>query len=205
MTGTRMGRAIVFCTFCLGMGSTATTLSAFGQGAAPLTRPLRALADHPNQPVATTGDVASVDAIVNAFAASISAPAGGAIDRKRLDSLFVPGGRIAMGVDPRPGRAPDVVFVTPDGYADLADRGLKTHGFFDRVIANHVEHFGIMAHVYASYGSRERPNDPGPFRRGIKSLELLQSGGRWYIIQVLYDFERPGIAIPLAYLKPSSQ
>ena len=162
-----------------------------------------ALGDHPNQPPAAAQDVSSVDAIVNAFAESISAPMGGALDRKRLNSLFVPGGRIVIGIDPTPGHVADVAFVSPDVYADLVGPGLKKRGFFDRVIANHVDRFGIMAHVYSAYGSREKPQDPSPFRRGIKSLDLLQSSGRWYIVQVFYDFERPGTPIPPAYLSAS--
>ncbi|WP_428377433.1 hypothetical protein [Lichenicoccus sp.] len=203
MAVSRMKAATIFRGAPIVFGFAAIASPAFCGNAPPPARASRALGDHPNQPAAAPRDVSSINAIVTAFAESISAPAGGMIDRKRLDSLFVPGGRIAIGVDPKPGRAPDVAFVSPDFYADLAGRGLKTTGFFDRVIANHVERFGIMAHVYSSYGSRERPDDPEPFRRGVKSLELLQSGGRWYIVEVFYDFERPGTPIPPEYLVPS--
>ena len=52
-----------------------------------------------------------------------------------------------------------------------------------------VQHFGVMAHVYASYGSRERPSDVKPFVRGVKPIELLNSAGRGYIVQVSWDRE----------------
>ena len=204
MRARRARTVIAFRAACFGLGFVATPLPAYCQVAAPAPfKPSRALANHSDQPAAAPRDVSSIDAIVNAFGENISAPVGGAIDRKRLNSLFVPGGRIVIGVDPKPGRAADVVFVTPDQYADLVDGGFRTVGFFDRIIANHVDRFGIMAHVYASYGSREKPSDPAPFRRGIKSLELLQSGGRWYLVEVFYDFERPGSPIPPEYLVPS--
>lgn len=85
----------------------------------------------------------------------------------------MPDRRIVIGVDAKPGRASDVAFVFPDRYAALADRGLKAEGFVDRVIANRVERFGIMAPVYSSYGSRKEQNDAEPFGRRIKSFELL--------------------------------
>lgn len=197
--------AVALYAACFGFGIAMAPSSAVCQDAAPPVRPGHALADHPNRPEAAAGDVSSIDAIVAAFANSISAPAGGEINRKRLNSIFVPGGRIAIGIDPRPGHAADVVFVSPDGYADLADRGLKSSGFFDHVIANHVERFGIMAHVYSAYGSGRILNDPKPFRRGIKSFNLLLSGGRWYVVDVFYDFERPEAQLPLEYLTPSTR
>lgn len=202
---TRSIRAVIIA------GILAIPLSpAMGADPQPLPRPVHALGDHPDRPLAAPNDVRSVDAIVTAFAESISAPAGGAIDVKRLDSLFVPGGHIAIGVDPKAGRAADVVFVSPDEYADRFNQAMKKSsrgdgGFFDHVIANTVEKFGIMAHVYCAYASREHPDDPHPFRRGIKSFDLLQSGGRWYVVEVFYDFERPGTPIPAEYLNPTSR
>jgi hypothetical protein len=68
-----------------------------------------------------------------------------------------------------------------------------------------LQHFGVMAHVYASYESRRNQNDPKPFVRGIKSFELLSSGERWYITQVAWDRERPDNPIPDLYLRESPQ
>ena len=203
----RLALIIETCTRAALFASTIATMSlpASVQAAAPRPLAFRALANHPDRLAASSADVSSIDAIVHAFANSISAPVGGKIDIRRLNSLFVPDGRIVIGVDPKPGRAPDVVFVTPDIYAELVDPGFKTDGFFDRVIANRIERFGIMAHVYSSYGSFLKQTDTQPFRRGVKSFELLQSGGRWYIVQVFYDFERPGTPIPPTYLERSSQ
>ena len=200
----RIGVAAVLCAAGLGLGWAATPPPASCRAAASAGRPNRDLAGHADLPAADPGDVASIDAIVGAFARSVSAPVGGTIDRRRLASLFVPDGRIAIGVDPSPKHAADVVLVSPDGYADLADPTFKTSGFFDRVIANHVERFGIMAHVTCAYGSYAGPDDPAPFRRGVKSFELLQSGGRWFIVEVFYDFERAGTPIPPALLAPGA-
>jgi len=66
-----------------------------------------------------------------------------------------------------------------------------------------VQQFGALANVYAAYESRKNQNDPKPFVRGVKSFELLNSGGRWYITQVAWDIERDGNSIPESYLHDS--
>ena len=46
-------------------------------------------------------------------------------------------------------------------------------------------------------------DDPKPMVRGLKSFELLNSGNRWYIVEVYYDRERPDNPIPNRYLHNS--
>jgi hypothetical protein len=164
-----------------------------------------ALASKPDLAAARPGDVASIESIVTAFYQAISAPVGGTLDRQRLNSLFVPDGRIAIGLEPEADHRADVLFLSPDEYAALSDKHTAAKGFFDRNLANQVERFGVMAHVYSTYESRNDPGDPKPMARGIKSMELLQSADRWYIVQVYWDSERPGNPIPRKYLRSHSQ
>jgi hypothetical protein len=84
-------------------------------------------------------------------------------------------------------------------YADISDSQTVSKGFFDRNLANQVERFGVMAHVYSTYESRFDPNSTKPVARGIKSFELLNSDNRWYIVQVYWDSERPDNPIPDRY------
>ncbi|MBE7158149.1 MAG: hypothetical protein INR62_06895 [Rhodospirillales bacterium] len=153
-----------------------------------------------NQPQAAPSDVASIQDIVKAFYSAISAPAGGKLDRARLHSLFVPSGRIAVGLPPEGTHPANVIFLSLDQYADGSDAQTAKEGFFDANPANRVEQFGVMAHVYSTYESRARMEDPEPTARGVKSFELLQSAGRWYILQVYWDSERPGNPLPERYL-----
>jgi hypothetical protein len=163
-------------------------------------KPTPDLASHPTLPTAVPADVASPVAIVHAFYAVISAPSGGKLDRPRLQSLFLPSGRIAIGLEPESTRPADVLFVTPTQYAVSSDTYTATHGFFDHNLANQVDTFGVMAHVYSTYESRSNPSDPKPMARGIKSFELLNSNHRWYILQVYWDSERPDNPISDRYL-----
>ena len=95
--------------------------------------------------------------------------------------------------------------MSPDRYADLSDAATAKAGFFDHLIAAHVQRFGVMANVYVAYESRRNRDDPNPFVRGVKSFELLNSAGRWYITQVSWDRERDGVSIPDALLHDSGQ
>lgn len=90
--------------------------------------------------------------------------------------------------------------MSPQQYADLSDASGANSGFFDTNVANRVEQFGVMANVYSTYESRSHPGDATPLARGVKSMELLKSGGRWHIVQVYWDSERPGNPLPEAYL-----
>ena len=117
----------------------------------------------------------------------------------------MPDGRIEIPIPASGTQSTDVVFVNPDAYADMSDAATKTEGFFDHTLAMQVQQFGVMAHVFVSYESRKSQNDSKPFVRGIKSFELLNSGGRWYITQVAWDRERQDNPIPEIYLHHSPQ
>ena len=153
-----------------------------------------------NLPTAASDDVSSIQNIVKAFYRAISAPAGGKLDRNRLRSLFVPSGRIVVGIPPNGSRSANVIFISLDEYADRSDSQTARSGFFDANPANQIEQFGVMAHVYSTYESRTNADDAKPMARGIKSFELLHSGGRWYILQVYWDSERPDNPLPERYL-----
>ena len=162
--------------------------------------PVLELQSHPDWPKARPEDVRTVRAIVDAFFHVISAPAGGILGRDGLRSLFVPGGRIEVPIVPSSTKSADVLFLTPDQYADNSDSQTTTSGFFDHMLALQVQRFGVMAHAYSSYESRKSVTDVKPFVRGVKSFELLKSKDRWFIVQVSWDRERPDNVIPARYL-----
>jgi hypothetical protein len=181
----------------------ATLSFAQGPSASPPQAHLADLKSHPDWPKAKQTDVATIESTVRAFYDAISAPAGGKLNRDRLRSLFVPAGRILVSRPPNGSRAADVVVLSPEEYAAVSDSQTVSEGFFDRSLANQIERFGVMAHVYSAYESRFDPNSTKPVARGIKSFELLNSDNRWYIIQVYFDLERPDNPIPDHYLHDS--
>lgn len=176
-------------------------LSAQSSPVTPPQNPHSTIASHPEWPRAKPADVDTVADIVRAFYSAISAPAGGKLDRNRLRSLFVPEGRIGSRVPRDAAGVADIRFHSPDEYAAISDAGTATSGFFDSSPANEIERFGAMAHVYSTFESRSHVDDQKPMARGIKSFELLNSGNRWYIVEVYWDWERPGNPIPKRYLR----
>ena len=183
----------------------AIPLFAQSPSTSPLPAPAPDLKSHPEWPKANPADVATIESTVRAFYDAISTPAGGRLNRDRLRSLFVPAGRIVAGRAPNSGQAADVIFLSPDEYAAISDAHTVSKGFFDHNLANHIERFGAMAHVYSTYESRFDRESTKPVARGIKSIELLNSDNRWYIVQVYYDLERPDNPIPDHYLQDKAE
>jgi hypothetical protein len=136
----------------------------------------------------------------------ISGPAGKR-DWNRFRSLFVPDGRLGVVVPESsatkdaPARKGDAVFLTPDMYPQRDDPYFKTHGFFERSIANRVEEFGNLVEVWSTYESRNAEHDSQPFSRGVNSIQIVHARGRFWIASALFDDERPGLTLPDKYLK----
>ena len=60
-----------------------------------------------------------------------------------------------------------------------------------------------MVHLFSTYESRRKAEDPQPFMRGINSIQLWNDEARWWIITVFWENESPTVPIPAQYLDPS--
>jgi hypothetical protein len=161
--------------------------------------PPASIAGHPGWPKANPEDVKSVDAIVAATYDVISGPKGKERDWNRFRSLFVPDGRLAPTVALPDGHA-DLRPMTVDQYAERVSGGFRTNGFFERGIAQKIESFGNIVHVFTTYESRHSADDSTTFARGINSFQLLKDGDRYWVVSIYWDSERPGNPIPQKYL-----
>lgn len=181
----------------------ATTALAQRPAVPPSTQPpplVGSIAGHPSWPAAKSADVQSVDAIVRALYDVISGPKGQQRDWDRMRSLFLPDGRLIPSRTDRETHRNDAIVLTIEGYIERSSPRMASEGFFERGINNEVEEFGNIAHVWSTYESRHTTEDASPFARGINSIQLLKSGGRYYIIDVLWDSEGPASPIPKRYL-----
>jgi hypothetical protein len=151
-------------------------------------------------PAADPKDVKSLDAIVAAVYDVISGPPG-ARDWNRFNSLFAKDARLIAVRVPKDGGGgkPSLVVMTPADYAGMAGKYFLEHGFFEHELSRKTDSFGAMTHIYTTYESRET-KDGKPIDRGINSMEFFFDGERWWCVEIYWDAERPGNAIPEKYL-----
>jgi hypothetical protein len=147
-------------------------------------------------------DVSSIDAIIRASYDVISGPAGRPRDWERERTLFFPGARL-IPTATVPGR--NDVALTPlildvEQYIDRVEPLFREKGFYETELARRTEQFGQIAHVWSTYESRYRKDDPEPFMRGINSFQLFHDGARWWIINIYWQHENAAHPIPDKYL-----
>ncbi len=157
---------------------------------------------------ANPADVASVDAIIKALYEAVGFAPGGRQDSTRMRSLIFPGAHLVPPASPR---RPDSVAVwTVDQYLravnaildrDTSATGMRALGFSEREAARRTETFGNLVHVFSTYESRNTARDSLPFVRGINSIQLVRHNGRWWVVNIAWEQERPGLALPAEYLR----
>ncbi|MBW3533755.1 MAG: DUF3833 domain-containing protein [Gemmatimonadetes bacterium] len=143
-------------------------------------------------------DVASPDAVIAALYASISGPAGQALDWDRFRSLFVPGARL-IPTGPRPDGSLGHSVMSVEEYATQIGPQLEQRDFFEDEIGHRQDRFGEIVQRFSAYASREAPGAE-PFTRGVNSIQLWTDGARWYVVTVMWTAERPGLTIPREYV-----
>ena len=186
------------CTLCLALACFAIAQNPASQPSpAPSSKPPASLPAAPSTS-ARPGDVDSIDHIIAAVYDVISGPAGPR-DWDRFRSLYYPGARMI------PSRRDDKGTVTarvssPDEYATRAQDFFSKEGFFENSVANRVEEWEHIAHVWSTYESRHAKGEK-PFARGINSFQLLNDGSRWWILTVYWEGEDPSHPLPAKYLK----
>ncbi len=139
-------------------------------------------------------DVESIDAIIGAWYASVSGPAGAPRQWERFRSLFAPEARLIAA------RPDGPLGMTPQQFCDVNRSYFEKGGHFESPVHEHVDSFGTIAQVFSTFESR-RGADAPPYARGINSFQLLQAGGRWWIVSAVWEHERPDdLPIPPRYL-----
>jgi hypothetical protein len=174
----------------------ALLLSACAASRAPCPPAASSVAPRP-VPAANPADVASIDAILGALYGAVSGPPGPR-DWDRVRSIFAPGAWVAP-VESRAGGATAHI-MSIEAFIVRGSRNVSREGFYEKEIARRTEAFGSIVHVFSTYEARHNADDPGPFRRGINSIQLLKDGERYWVVSVYWDTEREGTPIPERYL-----
>jgi hypothetical protein len=109
------------------------------------------------------------------------------------DAKLIPSGKNKEGVI-------GARFMTADGYVNSSGNYLVENGFFETEIHREVDTFGNITQVFSTYESFRSASDTEPFMRGINSIQLLNAGDRWYIINIYWTQEKEDNPIPAQYL-----
>ena len=143
--------------------------------------------------------VHSLDDIVSSLYNVISGPKGQERDWDLMKYLFHADAKlIPSGQDPS-GRY-KARFITTQDYIDGSGKWLIENGFFEKEIHREVSTFGNISHVFSTYEAFQSDTDETPFMRGINSIQLLNDGVRWWILNVYWTQESEENPIPDKYL-----
>lgn len=166
-------------------------------------KPMQQATPAPAVPAANPADVASIDSIIAAVYDVISGPAGKKRDWDRMRSLFHPQAHLIPS-GPRPDGTYGARALHVDEYITRASEFFEKEGFYEREVARRTETFGQIAHVFSTYESRHAPSEK-PFQRGINSIQLINDGKRWWIIDIFWQGEDAKNPLPEKYLKTEKE
>jgi len=154
------------------------------------------------KPDKAPNDGASPDALVDALYQSLSFEPGGQPNWQRLRALFLPQARIVPPQErkPAPVEAIDVETYIERLRPSVEAPAVAAAGVQEIDAARNVVEFGDLAHVLSSTETVVGPENGEPVARGINSLQLAHSLGRWWIVSFLWDTERPDNPLPPGYL-----
>lgn len=152
----------------------------------------------PTLPQAKAADVDTLDHIVSTVYDVISGPAGPR-DWGRFRSLFYPGARLIPTRRDPSGKITARQLSVED-YIQGSQSFFDKEGFFEAPVANRIEQWDRLAHVWSTYESRHAKGGK-PFTRGINSFQFLFDGSRWWVVSIYWEGEDPSHPLPEKYLE----
>ncbi len=149
----------------------------------------------PAPAVASCPTTTTLDDLIKAVDDAVSGPANK--DRTCFRNLFAPDARLAPMVKATDGSfAPRLL--TVDGWIDaVAKRGSAV--FYERQVKVKTEVYGHIAHLWSTYETRSTPDGKADVR-GINSIQAVNDGTRWRVIEIVWQAETPDAPVPQQYL-----
>ncbi|MBI3006067.1 MAG: GNAT family N-acetyltransferase [Ignavibacteriales bacterium] len=147
---------------------------------------------------ANPSDVESIDSMVGALYGCMTFAPRSKPDYARLRSLCHFNAKFIPAKTPQ---ERSVAVLHTEEFIARSDRFVeesefKGKGFYEREIGRKTEFFGNIAHVFSAYESRFSKSDVAPIARGINSIQLVRDHGRWWILSVAWESERPDNPMP---------
>jgi hypothetical protein len=188
----------VFLVCIASAGAALVTIAPRALGKATI-RPRQAVAQPEAKATAVkASEVDSVEHVLAAVYDCISGPPGPR-DWERFRGLFYPGARLISTRRDKDGKVQAKVLSVED-YIQSSQPFFDKEGFFETPVANRMEQWDRIAHVWSTYESRHAKNEK-PFARGINSFQFLFDGSRWWVLTIHWEGEDPQHPVPEKYMK----
>lgn len=147
--------------------------------------------------------VTTLDSTIETLYAVISGDAGVARDWELFKYLFHENAKLIPTGKNKDGKHV-ARYMTPNDYINNSGKWLVENGFHEVELNREVQTFGNITHIfstYESYESLQNKNDKEPFMRGINSIQLMNDGERWWIMNIYWMQESKENPIPETFLK----
>src|SRR5579859_230437 len=139
-------------------------------------------------PMVRQSDVATLDAIVHALYETVSGAVGQPRDWDRFRSLFLPGGRL-MPIVSMGGEKASVRLLSTEDFIQRVEPIFAREDFWERETSRQTETAGHFAHVLSFYECLRSTDGPA-FEQSVNSIQLLNDGTRWWIVNVMWNTAR---------------
>ena len=143
--------------------------------------------------------VSSLDTTIKTLYRVISGDAGEERDWDLFKHLFYEDAKLIPTGQNQEGKT-IARYMTPDDYITTSGKWLLENGFHEVELHRETHNFGNITQVFSTYESFRKKSDTKPLMRGINSIQLLNDGERWYIVNILWFQESDKHPIPLEYL-----
>ncbi len=143
--------------------------------------------------------VTTVDNTIETLYAVISGDKGVERDWELFKYLFYKNAKLIPTGNNDEGKT-SARFLSPEDYVQTSGKWLMENGFYETEIHRSTQTFGNIAQVFSTYESFHSKKDQEPFMRGINSIQLLNDGTRWWIINIFWQQESESNPISKEYL-----
>jgi len=136
-------------------------------------------------PIDFADKVNSLDKTLETLYGVISGEKGEERNWELFRYLFKPNAKLIPSGKNREGIV-GLRYMTPDDYIESSGKWLVENGFFENEIHRTVQTFGNITQVFSTYESFYSKTDTQPFMRGINSIQLLNDGSRWWVVNIYW-------------------
>jgi hypothetical protein len=150
---------------------------------------------HAQTPASVCPSTKTIDQLIIAIDDAVSGPANK--DRTCMRQLFLPDARLIPLVKGPDGTLVPKTLTLDDWITRVAKRGSEV--FYEKQIKYTSDVYGHIAQLWSTYETRSTP-DGKASARGINSIQAVNDGQQWKIIQILWEAESPAELVPQQYL-----